>query len=224
MDSVENRVLFKIQNCVSIGRLFYSMSIPHTRLLFVLLLVFCSATCISQNLDINILKGINPDVPNSSVWRGFSSSVSPVIMGLPVGIYLVNQLKRNQNGKVKALHIAGGILTSMAITQAIKYTVNRDRPFITYPLDVHPFDNSETGLSFPSQHTSFAFATAMTLSMHYKKWYIVVPAFAWAAGVGYSRLYLGQHYPSDVVAGAALGTGSAILSEWLSKKIWPKSH
>jgi membrane-associated phospholipid phosphatase len=200
------------------------MAIPQNRLLLLLLLVFCSTTCISQNLDINILKGINPDVPNSAVWRGFSSSVSPVIIGLPVGIYLVNQLKHSDNGKIKALHIAGAILTSMAITQAIKYTVDRDRPFITHPLDVHPFDNSEAGLSFPSQHTSFAFATAMILSMQYKKWYVVVPAFAWAAGVGYSRLYLGQHYPSDVVAGAALGTGCAILSEWLAQKIWPKTH
>lgn len=192
------------------------------RLLFIFLFIFCSATCFSQNLDINILKGINPEVPNSAVWRGFSSSVSPVVIGLPVGLYLVNAINKNHAGKNNALHVAGGILTSMVLTQAIKYTVNRDRPFVTYPFDVHPFDNAETGLSFPSQHTSFAFATAMTLSMHYRKWYVVAPAFAWAAGVGYSRLYLGQHYPSDVIAGAALGTGSAILSEWLTKKIWPK--
>jgi membrane-associated phospholipid phosphatase len=198
------------------------MAIPQIRLLSALLFIFCSATCISQNIDINILKGINPDMPKSAVWRGLSSSVSPVVIGLPVGLYLVNQLKHDQNGKTNALHIAGAILTSMAITQAIKYSINRDRPFVAYPLLVHPFDNSETGLSFPSQHTSFAFATAMTLSMHYKKWYVVVPAFAWAAGVGYSRLYLGQHYPSDVAAGAALGTASAFLSEWLTKKIWPE--
>ncbi|TAJ47391.1 MAG: phosphatase PAP2 family protein [Chitinophagaceae bacterium] len=200
------------------------MAISQIRLFFVLLFIFCSATCISQNLDINILKGINPDVPGSSVWRGFSSSVSPVIIGLPIGMYLVNHFKKNPGGKTDALHIAGGILTSLAFTQAMKYSINRDRPFITYPLDVHPFSNSETGLSFPSQHTSFAFATAMTLSLHYKKWYVAVPAFAWATGVGYSRLYLGQHYPSDVIAGAALGTGSALLSEWLTKKIWPQNH
>jgi membrane-associated phospholipid phosphatase len=215
---------FKIQNFHRIGALFYGMSIPQFRLSLALLFVFCTVTGISQNLDINILKGINPDVPNSGVWRAFSSSVSPVVIGLPVGLYLVGQLKHNEDGKANALHIAGAILTSMAITQAIKYTIDRDRPFITYPLDVHPYDNSETGLSFPSQHTSFAFATAMTLSMHCKKWYVVVPAFAWATGVGYSRLYLGQHYPSDVVAGAAFGTGSAILSEWLTKKIWPKTY
>lgn len=198
------------------------MVISQIRLLFSLLFIFCSVGCISQNLDIDILKEINPDVPNSPVWRGFSSLVSPVIIGLPISLYLVNSVNKNRSGKIDALLVIGGILTSMVLTQAIKYTVNRDRPFVTYPFDVHLFDNAETGLSFPSQHTSFAFATAMSLSMFYRKWYVVVPAFAWAADVGYSRLYLEQHYPSDVIAGAALGTCSAVLSEWLTKKIWPK--
>lgn len=198
------------------------MVISQIRLFFILLFIFCSASCVSQNLDIDILKAVNPDVPNSPVWRGFSSSVSPVLIGLPISLYLVNAFNKNRSGKIGALHITGGILTSMVLTQAIKYTVNRDRPFVTYPIDVHPFDNAETGLSFPSQHTSFAFATAMSLSIYYRKWYVVVPAFAWAAGVGYSRLYLGQHYPSDVITGAALGIGSALLSEGLTKKIWPR--
>jgi hypothetical protein len=69
------------------------------RFLFILLFLFYSASCISQNLDINILKGINPSVPNSPVWRGFSSSVSPVVIGLPVGMYLVNELRHDPKGK-----------------------------------------------------------------------------------------------------------------------------
>jgi undecaprenyl-diphosphatase len=61
------------------------------------------------------------------------------------------------------------------------------------------------------------------MSIQYKKWYVVVPAFAWAGSVGYSRLYLGEHYPTDVFAGAAIGIGSAYLSEWLNKKLFPQT-
>ena len=60
------------------------------------------------------------------------------------------------------------------------------------------------------------------MSIQYKKWYIVAPAFLWASSVGYSRLYLGEHYPTDVFAGATIGIASAYLNEWLHKKLFVK--
>jgi len=191
---------------------------------FVFCILFLSGfnSCIAQNWDIDLLTNINPTVPNSPVWRGFSSSVTPVMIGVPVGIYLVNHFNHNKKGEQDAWHIAGSIIASVVVTQGLKYIVNRDRPYTTYPLLVHPFDPGEKNQSFPSQHGTVAFSVATSLSIHYKKWYVVVPAYTWASMVGYSRLYLGAHYPSDVIAGAALGTGTVFLSEWLTKKLWPK--
>ncbi len=58
--------------------------------------------------------------------------------------------------------------------------------------------------------------------MEYPKWYIIAPSFAWASAVGYSRMHLGVHYPSDVVSGAIVGSGSAYISyklnKWINKK------
>jgi membrane-associated phospholipid phosphatase len=65
-----------------------------------------------------------------------------------------------------------------------------------------------------------------SLSVAYPKWYVIAPAYTWAAGVAYSRLALGAHYPSDVLAGAIIGSGSAWLNiklnQWLNKKSKPQ--
>ena len=68
--------------------------------------------------------------------------------------------------------------------------------------------------------TVFAFATATSIALIEKKWYFTLPAFVWAFGVGYSRLHLGVHYPSDVVCGALIGTGTSILMHHLSQKLF----
>ena len=107
------------------------------------------------------------------------------------------------------------------VTQGLKYTINRERPYDKYPLLIHPYQ-IENDKSFPSGHTSTAFSVATSLSIQYKKWYVVLPAYAWASSVGYSRLYLGEHYPTDVLAGAAIGAGSAWLSHYLNKKYFNK--
>jgi undecaprenyl-diphosphatase len=60
------------------------------------------------------------------------------------------------------------------------------------------------------------------MSIQNKRWYVVVPAYTWATAIGYSRMYLGQHYPTDVLAGAITGAGSAWLSHkannWIKRK------
>ncbi|MFY7909200.1 MAG: phosphatase PAP2 family protein, partial [Emticicia sp.] len=63
---------------------------------------------------------------------------------------------------------------------------------------------------------------ATSLSLTFRKWYVVIPAYTWASAAAYSRLHLGVHYPSDVLAGAAIGAGSAWLcykaNRWLQRK------
>ncbi len=112
----------------------------------------------------------------------------------------------------------GSIAISAIIAESLKKSIDRQRLYQKYP-GIYPY-KIEDGESFPSGHTTIAFATATTLSLQYKKWYVVVPAYAWAAGCGFSRLYLGEHYTTDVIGGAVIGTGSAFLSHWLTKKIF----
>jgi len=176
----------------------------------------------AQNIDINILKNINPQQPNNIIWRGATSSAYPVSIGVPAGIWLVATIQGNQSLQQKAYAVGSGVILSAGVAELLKLSVNRARPYTTYPQLIHPFDASEAGYSFPSGHVSLAFANATGLALSFKKWYVTVPAFAWATAVGYSRLYLGEHYPSDVLIGAAVGSGSAFLSPWLTEKYFQK--
>jgi membrane-associated phospholipid phosphatase len=189
----------------------------------VVCLGMCTLACSqvkSQNMDIDLLRKFNATNPGGQkYWLQTSNSVywaSPTItMGsLAYGVIYKDKVAM-KNGFESALSI--GIC--LAVSGGVKTLVNRPRPNQTYPDKVNTYTYSE-GKSFPSGHTTLAFATATTLALEYKKWYITVPAYAWAASVGYSRMRLGRHYPSDVATGALVGIGSAYLSHWVTKKIF----
>jgi undecaprenyl-diphosphatase len=176
----------------------------------------------AQNWDINLLKQINPTNPNSSTWKNISSTSEPLCVAAPIGMFAVSLINHDQNLKKNSFKLAESIVITAAITEVMKVTINRDRPFIKYPLDVFPNQVDETGKSMPSAHTALAFTTATSIYLAYPKWYVALPAFTWATAVGYSRMYLGQHYPSDVLVGAIVGSGSACLTNWLNKKFIEK--
>lgn len=76
----------------------------------------------------------------------------------------------------------------------------------------------ERGNSFPSGHTSTAFTIALLfVFIINKKWTAFVFPFL-ALGVAYSRVYLSQHFVTDVVGGMLVGTGSSFLSIWLYQR------
>jgi membrane-associated phospholipid phosphatase len=167
--------------------------------------------------EVNTLRRINPDNPNSTIWTNLSNTSKYISVGVPVGYFVAGLIHNNKDLKQKAAYTAATILLNTATTTLLKNVVKRERPYNVYT-GIFP-DKIESDYSFPSGHTSSAFATATSLAITTKKWYIAVPAFAWSASVGYSRIYLGQHYPSDVIMGALVGTSSAFVCHWASKQL-----
>jgi len=184
--------------------------------------VICSVACCqlkAQGLDFKLLNRLNPNSHKpDNYWLQTSNSayaVAPTYtMGNMVYGLLYKDKKAFKNGFETTLSVGLGI----ALSGGIKTLVNRDRPTQAHPDHIYSYTYSE-GKSFPSGHTTLAFATATSIALQCKKWYITVPAYAWAASVGYSRMRLGRHYPSDVATGAALGIATGYLSHWVTKKI-----
>jgi membrane-associated phospholipid phosphatase len=91
------------------------------------------------------------------------------------------------------------VVTAYVTNTAVKVAVRRHRPRLE---GLPPLAGTPTGLSFPSAHATSSFAAARAYSA-------LVPArplYGMAVALALSRLYLGVHYPSDSLAGAALGT------------------
>ena len=177
--------------------------------LLLITLSFCFSLSISaQNFDINLVKSITR-VQNDfkdDYFKFTSQSVTYVNIAAPLGVLTAGVIKHDKKLQRDAVFMIGGFLTSSIITQGLKRIVKRDRPYITYPF----VDKKDAGggYSFPSGHTSASFCTATSLSLLFLN--------------GFSRIYLGVHYPTDVLAGAVIGAGSAWLSykaeKWYTKK------
>jgi undecaprenyl-diphosphatase len=172
----------------------------------------------AQNIDIDLLKNINAATGNG-FWQFSSQTVYPLAIASPAITLLVGYGMNNKKLQRKGWNALGSLVLNTAITQGMKYAIDRARPYIDYPNLITPASLDKDG-SFPSGHTSTAFNTAAAITFISKKWYVVIPAYTWAASVAYSRLRLGEHYPTDVLIGAGVGLGSAYIGKWISNKIF----
>ena len=176
----------------------------------------------SQNLDFSMLRAINKNEhPNwDKTMKITSASVYPAMAVAPGSLILSGYINDDKIMMRNGIKTGVAIGFNMLLTSGLKYAINRPRPYVQYPDDIVKRTHSGK-YSFPSGHTSTAFATATALTLSTKKWYVALPSYAYACAVGYSRMRLGVHFPSDVLGGMVIGIGSSLLvfqiDKWMQK-------
>ncbi|MBO4985105.1 MAG: phosphatase PAP2 family protein [Bacteroides sp.] len=176
----------------------------------------------AQNWDINTVHRINSW--DGKFIRNYNKVISKtepyVAIGVPVAMAVTAWIKDDKALLKDAVYIGTSVAGAFAVTYGMKYLIDRERPYEKYPDRVHPYSREDSP-SFPSGHTSTAFALATSLCVKYPKWYVIAPSAVWACSVGVSRMNEGVHYPSDVLTGAVLGAGCAVaniyINRWLNK-------
>lgn len=175
-----------------------------------------------QNWDINTVHRVNSW--DGKFIRNYNKVISRtepyVAIGVPVAMAVTAWAKHDKQLLKDAVYVGTSVAGAFVVMYGMKYLVDRQRPYERYPDRVHAYSH-ENSPSFPSGHTATAFALATSLSVKYPKWYVIAPSAVWACSVGVSRMNEGVHYPSDVLAGAAIGAGCAVaniyINRWLNK-------
>jgi len=113
------------------------------------------------------------------------------------------------------------IIMANGVVYLLKYIVAEPRPFLALS-NVDLLVHAEETYSFPSGHAASSFAAAFVIGSRYKlnvngrNYSLFYPLMTFAVVVGFSRIYIGVHYPYDVIVGAIIGT----LSAYLVLKFW----
>ena len=154
-------------------------------------------------------------IKNNDFFKFISKYNNPVCLSGPAALLLTGLAQNNTILQKKSLFATESIGSAVALALTMKFTIGRTRPFkfdTTFTCVVNAKYNA-----FPSGHTAEAFAMATAMSIAVPRWYVVVPAYMWASMIAYARVYLGVHYPTDVIGGAIVGSGSTFLMYKLNK-------
>ena len=165
------------------------------------------------NLDVGFLLFLQDSVRNpilNSIMIFITSLGNGGMLWIAATVLLMIPKKTRKIGLMSAIALLGSLIIN---NNLIKNLVQRPRPFRTFP-ELQIIIPTPSEFSFPSGHTSSSFAAAAVFYRHLPK-KLGVPSVVLAGLIGFSRLYVGVHYPTDVLAGVIMGILLSYMAEFL---------
>lgn len=164
---------------------------------------------------VNASAGVNSAL--DAVMVALAAGAEVGFIALVAAWFVVGVVRRQRNEWLAAMFalLASGL--ALVVNVAISHAWYRPRPFVDHPRTVHVLLGHVRDASFPSDHVAAALAISIVLLSAHRRLGIV--AIVVAVLVGYARVYVGDHYPTDVLAGALVGTLSALVVLFLNGKL-----
>ena len=163
-------------------------------------------------MDYSLYKTINGLTGNGvldAIFTFVSLQFAIVLAGLVALTFLIpfaHRRRQRRSGAVLGTVSAG---LALLVNQPISHLVDRGRPYLAHPHHAHLLIARSHDASFPSDHATGAFALAFGVWLYDRA--IGSMLLVLAAIISFARVYVGTHYPGDVVAGAAIGMAVAAL-------------
>jgi undecaprenyl-diphosphatase len=158
-----------------------------------------------QAIDARLFLAINNGLPHNRVFDGIADAIALITNGgwiWGIGTYVAYRLGLHRNQQALRMLLPSVAAATWLVEHPIKTYFRRQRPFVDV-VRAMVIGKKPGSWSFPSGHTAASFAAAWILST---VWPRRAPAyFSIASLIGISRVYVGVHYPGDVLSGAAMG-------------------
>lgn len=172
-------------------------------------------------MDISITRQINEWAFRhgwaADLARFFANDAVYLVVALAAIGFLAAGRYASRPARRGAVAAAFSLVIGLLLAQLIAGIVDRARPFVTHP-DIHLLSAHARDAGFPSDHATGAFAIAVALLLRHRL--LGAAALVVAVLIAVARVAVGAHYPTDVVAGAALGAAVALALFALPLRRW----
>lgn len=167
-------------------------------------------------MDYRIFRAINQFAGRFRLFDTIMIIISQKVRYLFL-ILLIFMWFRNNSYKKVTLYAGISVVVTLFLNCLIKLFYFKPRPFLKFWVHLLPPSPSKKNSSFPSKHTTLAFAVATSVLLYKRVVGYILFIFAFLAG--FSRIWMGQHFPSDIVGSAILGSLTSSIV-YITKRVW----